>query len=64
MERFSRGTASGANLTDQFISTNQYGYDIDQDTVYGLQRKYQQKQHLLAEPAECDRCRGRPCLLG
>ena len=25
------GTASGANLTDTFISTNQYGYDIDQD---------------------------------
>ncbi len=23
------GTASGANLTDKFISTNQYGYDID-----------------------------------
>src|SRR5271169_3444010 len=23
------GTASGSNLTDQFISTNQYGYDID-----------------------------------
>ncbi len=30
------GTASGANLTDQFISTNQYGYDIDLITVTGL----------------------------
>ncbi len=30
------GTASGTNLTDQFISTNQYGYDIDKITVSGL----------------------------
>ncbi len=27
------GTASGANLTDKFISSNQYGYDIDLITV-------------------------------
>ena len=26
---FGSGTASGSNLSDQFISTNQYGYDID-----------------------------------
>ena len=30
------GTASGKNLTDQFISTNQYGYDIDEIHVTGL----------------------------
>ena len=30
------GTASGANLTDQFISTNQFGYDIDKITASGL----------------------------
>ena len=30
---FGSGTASGANLTDKFISTNQYGYNIDQITV-------------------------------
>ena len=30
------GMASGKNLTDMFISTNQYGYDIDKITVTGL----------------------------
>lgn len=30
------GTASGRNLSDQFISTNQFGYNIDQITVSGL----------------------------
>ncbi len=30
------GTASGANLKDTFISTNQYGYNIDLITVSGL----------------------------
>ena len=30
------GTASGKNLTDQFISSNQNGYDIDEVTVTGL----------------------------
>jgi len=33
---FGSGTASGSNLTDKFISTNQYGYDIDVITVSGL----------------------------
>jgi opacity protein-like surface antigen len=33
---FGSGTASGKNLTDQFISTNQFGYDIDLITVSGL----------------------------
>jgi len=33
---YGSGTASGSNLTDQFISTNQYGYDIDMITVTGL----------------------------
>ncbi len=33
---FGSGTAKGANLTDQFISVNQYGYDIDKITVTGL----------------------------
>ena len=30
---YGSGTASGAYLTDKFISTNQYGYDIDKITV-------------------------------
>ncbi len=30
------GTASGANLADQFLSSNQYGYNIDLITVSGL----------------------------
>jgi len=30
------GTASGKNLTDTFISSNQYGYDIDKIAVSGL----------------------------
>jgi hypothetical protein len=30
------GTASGSNLTDKLISTNQYGFDIDKITVSGL----------------------------
>ena len=33
---YGSGTASGANLTDRFISVNQYGYDIDTITVTGL----------------------------
>ena len=33
---FGSGTASGKNLTDQFISTNSFGYDIDKITVTGL----------------------------
>ena len=33
---YGSGTASGNNLTDQYISTNQYGYDIDKITVTGL----------------------------
>src|SRR5271167_4252891 len=33
---YGSGTASGRNLTDQFISVNQYGYDIDMITVTGL----------------------------
>ena len=36
---YGSGTASGKNLTDQFISTNQFGYDIDQITVTGLNVK-------------------------
>ena len=34
--RYGSGTASGSNLTDQFLSENQYGYDIDRITVTGL----------------------------
>jgi hypothetical protein len=41
---YGSGTASGKNLTDQFISVNQYGYDIDQITVTGL------KVNLLSGP--------------
>jgi hypothetical protein len=33
---YGSGTASGSNLTDRFISVNQYGYDIDNITVTGL----------------------------
>jgi len=33
---YGAGTASGSNLTDKFISSNQYGYDIDLITVTGL----------------------------
>jgi len=33
---YGSGTASGANLTDTFISTNQYGYNMDKITVSGL----------------------------
>jgi len=33
---YGSGTASGSNLTDQFISTSQYGYDIDLITVQYL----------------------------
>jgi hypothetical protein len=33
---FGSGTASGKNLTDQFISVNSYGYDIDEIRVTGL----------------------------
>jgi hypothetical protein len=33
---FGSGTASGANLSDKFISTNQFGYDIDKISVTGL----------------------------
>jgi PEP-CTERM motif len=33
---YGSGVASGSNLTDQFISTNQYGFDIDKITVTRL----------------------------
>jgi hypothetical protein len=33
---YGSGVASGRNLSDQFISTNQYGFNIDQVTVTGL----------------------------
>ena len=33
---YGSGIAGGANLTDKFISTNQYGYDIDLIVVTGL----------------------------
>jgi len=33
---YGSGTASGANLRDKFISTNQYGYDIDEISVTGV----------------------------
>ena len=33
---YGSGVASGNQLTDKFISTNQYGYDIDIITVTGL----------------------------
>ncbi len=33
---YGSGVASGKNLTDQFISSNQYGFDVDKVTVTGL----------------------------
>ena len=33
---YGSGTISGSNLTDTFISTNQYGYDIDKISATGL----------------------------
>src|SRR5208282_472073 len=33
---YGSGTVSGKNVTDQFISVNQYGYDIDEITASGL----------------------------
>jgi len=33
---FGSGVASGNSLTDTFISTNEYGYDIDKISVSGL----------------------------
>ena len=33
---YASGTASGKNLTDKFISSNQYGFNIDEISVTGL----------------------------
>ena len=33
---YGSGTVSGSSLTDKFISTNQYGYDIDKISATGL----------------------------
>ena len=33
---YGSGTASGSSLTDTFVSSNQYGYDIDKIAVSGL----------------------------
>ena len=33
---YGSGTASGAKLSDKFLSTNQYGYNIDLITISGL----------------------------
>ena len=33
---FGSGTASGSNLTDKYISTNQFGYNVDGISVSGL----------------------------
>ena len=33
---YGSGTASGANLADAYISSNQYGYNVDKITVSGL----------------------------
>jgi len=33
---FGSGTASGGNISDKYISSNQYGYNIDTITVTGL----------------------------
>ena len=33
---YGSGTVSGSNLTDKFISTNQFGYDVDKISATGL----------------------------
>src|SRR5271169_2822736 len=33
---YGSGTASGANLADKFVSNSQFGFDIDEVTVSGL----------------------------
>ena len=33
---FGSGTATGKNVADSFISTNQFGYDVDKITITGL----------------------------
>ena len=60
---FGSGTASGKNLTDQFISVNQYGYDIDKITVTGLNVNLCAGD-LLAHPAERDGAQRRSGVLG
>ena len=57
------GHGQRQNLTDKFISTNQYGYNIDMITVTGLNVNLQ-RRHLLAQPAERGRPQRRPGLLG
>ena len=60
---FGSGTASGANLADTFVSSNQYGYDIDPINVAGLKR-VSWHRYLLAKPAERHSPQRRPGLLG
>ena len=40
---YGSGTASGASLSDSFISTNQYGYNVDKITVTRLERGCDQR---------------------
>jgi hypothetical protein len=44
---YASGTASGKNLTDTFISLNQYGYNIDEISVTGLNVSLNAKTYWL-----------------
>ncbi len=53
---YGSGTVSGSNLTDSFISTNQYGYDIDEISASGLNLYVTAREHVLVQRFQ----RGRP----
>ncbi len=61
---YGSGTASGKNLTDQFVSLNQYGYNIDKITVSNLNVPLVVRNDLLVEPAERQRGEWEPGVLG
>jgi len=44
---YASGTASGKNLTDTFISSNKYGYNIDEISVTGLNVSLNPKTYWL-----------------
>jgi hypothetical protein len=50
---YGSATASGKSLTDQFISVNQYGYDIDKITVTGLNVNLTWRDHRQFHGTPC-----------
>ena len=58
------GTASGHYVLDKFLSTNQYGYNIDLISVGGLNVHLDYEYDLLAQSAERDCSQRRSGLLG